>query len=421
MRVWIIQTGELLPYLHPEARPMRASNVVRALRDAGHEVVLWTSDFIHQSHEHLFGRNTILRPEPGIELRLIHSAGYSRNIGLGRVYDHTQFAKRLLSLMKREPLPDVAFVGFPPMEAAAVSVNRLRRHGVPTLLDVKDQWPEVFVRPIPDAFRLAGEAAIWPYQRLVKQTMRRSTALSAISPGFLDWALSVAGRSQNEFDLVLPLTSRGCDPDVSQANAASQWWDSQGVPDDGRFRIAYVGSISTGIDVDDMIDAASTVQFQFVICGDGPQLEHLRRRTEHLSNVVCPGWVDQAQGEVLYGRSSVTLAPYIDEAAFGIGIPNKIYDSLRHGLPVVTNASGALGTLVTAHDVGIHYETEDSMGLAAHLNLLAEHPQLLASMKKNARALYIQEFTFERVYGGLVRHLETLADIGQIEKQARNV
>ena len=42
-------------------------------------------------------------------------------------------------------------------------------------------------------------------------------------------------------------------------------------------------------------------------------------------------------------------------------------------------------------------------------------------MKKNARALYIQEFTFERVYGGLVRHLETLADIGQIEKQARNV
>ena len=421
MRVWVIQTGELLPHVHPEARPMRAANVAFALRAAGHEVVLWSSDFIHQLGSHTYGANTVLRPEPGLELRLVRSPGYSRNIGLGRIRDHTQFSQRLLRLMRREPLPEVAFVGFPPMEAAAVTTNLLARHGVPTLLDVKDQWPEVFVRPIPELLRPAGRVALWPYSKLAQHTMQTATGISSISPEFLDWSLSVAHRARRPADLVLPLTSRPAEVSPTQVRAAEQWWDSVGVRNDGQFRAAYVGSINSGLHVEDIIAAARATTVQFVICGDGPRREYLRDQVADLPNVVVPGWVDQVQGEVLYRRSSVSLAPYIDEAGFGLGIPNKMYDSLRHGLPIITSIRGVVARLVTTHNVGIYYGEATEGGLGIELMALADDPERLASMAQAAQDLYAQQYSFDRVYGGLVDHLEAMVSGSLAKKRTEDV
>lgn len=400
---------------------MRAANVTYALRAAGHEVVLWSSDFIHQSGSHIFGENTVIRPEPGLEIRLVRSPGYSRNIGLGRVRDHTQFSQRLLRLMRREPLPDAAFVGFPPIEAAAVAINMLSRRGVPTLLDVKDQWPEVFVRPIPGRLRPAGRVALWPYSKLAQHTMRTATGISSISAEFLDWSLGIADRPRRPADLVLPLTSRKTEVSPTQVEAAGRWWDSHGVFDDGQFRAAYVGAINSGLHIEDIINAARETTLQFVICGDGPRRGYLRDQVSQLPNVVVPGWVDQAQAEVLYQRSAVSLAPYIDEAGFGIGIPNKTYDSLRHGLPIVTNIRGAVARLVTAQNVGIYYGDRTVDTLGAELKALADDPDRLSSMARAATNLYAEQYSFDRVYGGLVNHLEEMVSRTLVEERTENV
>ena len=116
MKFWILQTGEPLQIDTAGLRPMRAINLSTVLSEAGHEVTLWSSDFDHFSKTHRTGGRASIRLEKNIEIKLLKSRGYKSNVGLSRLLDHAQLAwdlRRQLSTMEK---PDVAFIGYPPIE-----------------------------------------------------------------------------------------------------------------------------------------------------------------------------------------------------------------------------------------------------------------------------------------------------------------
>ena len=64
---------------------------------------------------------------------------------------------RLSQLLKRENTPpDVAFIGYPPIEIAAVMTRWLTQKNVPCMLDVKDQWPTIFIDALPQLLQPVG-------------------------------------------------------------------------------------------------------------------------------------------------------------------------------------------------------------------------------------------------------------------------
>ena len=118
---WVLQTGEPLHIDGENVRPMRAMNLSNALAAAGHKVVLWSSAFYHQEKRH---RSTTVQKiylSANLEIRLIPSSGYKRHIGVGRLVDHAQMALNLKKMLRdEEELPNVAFIGYPPIETSAV-------------------------------------------------------------------------------------------------------------------------------------------------------------------------------------------------------------------------------------------------------------------------------------------------------------
>ena len=188
LTVWVFQTGEVIPWAGDSGRPMRAANVTRALLAAGHRVVLWTADFSHQNRRHAYGRHTRLRVSDELKVCFVHSRGYSRNIGPGRLFDHAQLGLAMRRLLAREPPPDVAFVGYPPIEPAATLTRWLRSRDIPVLLDVKDTWPDVLLRAVPHLARPLGRAGLDPYYRLSRYAISTATGLSSMSEPFLEWA-----------------------------------------------------------------------------------------------------------------------------------------------------------------------------------------------------------------------------------------
>lgn len=409
MKVWVLQTGEPIPFVDSASRSMRAANVTDALISAGHEVTLWTADFSHQTLAHRYGRNTVLRPSENLDIRLLHSRGYRRNIGLGRMIDHAEIARRLRRMLVNERPPDVAFVGFPPIEIAWVMTEWLTRHNVPALIDVKDQWPDVLLRPVPTPLTPVGKLALTPYAWMAKQALTSAEGISSITPEFLQWALQVAGREESDSDCVLPLTCRVSKPDPKAEAAAASWWDLQGVPDDGRFRAIYVGSLNSAVSIEAILAAAASTDGQFVVCGDGPLANSFRAAAEHHPNVVMPGWIDQTQYSVLASRASVALAPYVSERGFALGIPNKVYDAMASGLPIVTSNSGALERLIAEEGIGSAF-VEGGVGqFASGLARLAKQPEEVQAMSARIRCVYDESYSFEKVYGALVDHLEGMA------------
>ena len=72
--------------------------------------------------------------------------GYKKNISFGRLWDHYLLGRNLKRVLsKQTEKPDVAFVGFPPIEFAYEAAAWLKKNKLPFMLDVKDQWPDIFI------------------------------------------------------------------------------------------------------------------------------------------------------------------------------------------------------------------------------------------------------------------------------------
>lgn len=412
--VWVLQTGEPLPSDSGNPRPMRAMNLTSALIDAGHDVVLWSSDFYHQEKRHRSGGARTLCLSPRLEVRLVPSPGYRRNIGPRRLVDHAVLAWNLRRALRGATPPDVAFLGYPPIETAAVMGGWLKRRGVPHLLDPKDQWPSLFVEALPGVARTLGRVAFAPYFFLARRAMAEATGITAMSESFLEWALGVAGRPRRAADRVVPLSPPAARDSEADLQAASEWWDARGVRADGRARVCFIGSHSRAFDFAPVAEAARRLaadgaNCQFVICGTGEETAAWQALARDLPQVVFPGWVDRPQARVLAARSIAALLPYHGSENFNRNLPNKVLDALSFGLPLVSPLRGEVESIITRDGVGLTYGAGDGSSLADRLGRLIRDEPARLEMGVRARRLFSDRFSYERVYGGLVRHLEELA------------
>lgn len=412
MVVWILQTGEPLHVDGGSRRPMRVINLANALVEAGHNVTVFSSDFSHADKKHRFGHYKEIKINEQLCYRLLPSPGYQGHIGLKRLFDHWVMGRNLYKLLRRESqLPDVAFVGFPPIEVAYQMTGWLKKRKIPSLIDVKDQWPELFVKALPFVLRPIGRIAFVPYFYMARKAMRNATGISAMAQGFLDWALSFAGREQNTNDRVVPLTLPQQLVDRDAHQAASLFWQQKGVSTE-RTKVVFIGTHSLAFDMAPVVAAAryfasKDANVDFVICGEGPMMKQWQKKFYGLSNVYFPGWIDSPQIKVLLEGALAVLAPYFSTANFITNVPNKVVDGLSHGKPILTGLTGEVATLIKGRQVGLFYG-EHGKSLEQCIEALMADPRLLATIESNALKVYQEQFEFNQVYQGLVTHLEEM-------------
>ena len=405
MLVWILQTGEPLHIDEGNPRPMRAINLSNKLIEAGHDVVLWSSSFNHQDKAHRSKKYKVIRQNNNLEIRLIPSRGYQKHIGFDRLIDHVQLAWNLKKILKVEKtIPDVVFIGYPPIETAAVMSRWLKERKVPTLLDVKDLWPSIFVDAFPAILSPIVRILFHPYFYFAKRTIRDVDGISTMSLGFLNWCLSFANKSKSVNDRVVRLTTLNSEANISELSSAELWWSELGVNPDGP-KVFFTGTFSTAFDFNQIYIAAKSINScQFILCGHGPCLDQVKELMRDLPNVIFPGWIDRFQMESLANMSLATLAPYKNVKNFTLNIPNKIVDSLLLGLPILSPLTGEVESLISNRKVGFTYNNNNP--LASCIQSLVDDDKLQNLMSINAKRLYEEEFEFNKVYGGLVDHLE---------------
>ena len=201
MIIWLLQTGEPLHSDQENDRPMRAMNLANELVKAGHRVILWSSAFSHQAKKHRSRVYKEIKISESLEIRLIPSTGYKRNISILRFYDHCVLALNLHKHLKNiSEIPDVAFVGYPPIEIAYVMSTWLKKKKIPFLLDVKDKWPEILAQSFPFGLRFFARLLLTPYYVMAKKSMLSATGICAHTSGFLNWSLIFSNRN-----LILPI------------------------------------------------------------------------------------------------------------------------------------------------------------------------------------------------------------------------
>lgn len=414
MRVWIFKLSEFTPWdcNRDGVRKFRYSMLSKALVAAGHQVLWWTDDFQHYKKEegHRFGRDHYEQVSLGIAVRWIHSPGYRRNVSVRRFWDHRIVAVKMLKDADNWPRPDLILSGMPTDTMCEVAVELGEKFGVPVVLDVRDQWPDIFFSQVPAIARPLIRLVTMRMNRRIHDSFSKASAIVGNTDAFVDWGLKKGRRERSQLDRAFPIGYSKMQDSKYDCPAAERFWRGLGVcRDDNSFKICFLGSFSKMYDFNPIFEAASEMEsdqvaVKFILCGDGPDLRRFQKAAEHLPNVIFAGRISGNEIHALLSMSSVGIIPYINHDNFGNNIANKPAEYLSADLPILISVGGILADFLVAYECGNQYEGSDD--LIRKIRNLRDDRDLLAKMRVGASRLFSEKLDADKIYQEFTEHLE---------------
>ena len=414
MRIWLVTVGEPLPTDPGAPRLLRTGMLAERLVARGHTVDWWSSTFDHVAKRHRYAAETVLDVGQRFRLLLLHGPAYRRNVSVRRWANHRTIAAHFARWIPREVPPDLILCSLPNLELAREAVRYAGSRGIPVVLDLRDMWPDIFVDVLPPGLRWTARALTAGLRHDLVFACSRATALTGITPEFVEWGIAAAGRPRAARDRHFWLASSATAPSAVALETAHARWRELAVGNPSAGPVAcFFGTMSGKLEMDTVIAAAAELAheplpWRFVLCGAGDTLARYRGRARDLPNVMFPGWVNAAEIWSLMTVSSVGLAPYRSRSDFVASIPTKAIEYLSAGLPVVSSLRGSLEGLLARTGAGVTYPNGDGAALADALRSLADGRRDRAAMARSAKETFQREFVAERVYDEMAAYLEEL-------------
>lgn len=397
--VWLVNEGENLPGDDNDTRLQRMGLLAYQLDKLGAKVTWWQSTFNHYQKKFRYHKDKDIRLTENLDMKLIHSCGYKKNVCIRRMIHEWKTAKGFYKWAKKEELPDVIVSAMPTIAQAHFVVKFGRKHNIPVIVDLRDLNPDVFVSPFSGLMRKAVSIGIIPLKKMLGNALKHADALVGTTEPYLKWGLGYAGRKRKKNDRVFFVSypDNGIAAGLSENSKWKEYENYSGTI------CCFFGQFGQLADFDTLIETAALCQKRgrdilFLLCGKGELLEHYRQTVKNkgLNNVVLPGWVNQADIADIGHLSDIGLMAYKKNQNFDMQMPNKFSEYLSLGLAIMLQPGGVMLDVITKNECGIHYENAEELYQA--LKKLSDNRELLDRMKRNSRALFEREFAVENVY-----------------------
>ncbi len=413
MQIWAISMGEPLPIDKGTWRPWRVGVTANILTDRGHEVTWWSSTMNHHNKTNRFSKSTELPLFERTKLIMLFGRHYGRNLSWQRIANHRQIGVEFRRLAEKQPRPDVIFCALPTLEVAREAVRYGKKHGVPVVIDILDQWPDFMVELFPGFLRPIARLGLEFMYRDLREACSGAVAITGNAPALVDWGVKFSGRPATANDHFFAHGYPQVSYDENLRKKAGLFWDKLGVPADSDLpTICYIGSIRyTVIDFETVLAGFQPLSkhARLVIAGDGDDLKKLKEQAANIPNVVFGGWVDGPAVQILMQRSAIGLAPYRNSDNFKDSLTNKYAEYMSEGLPIVSSLEGFSRRLLTENNCADFFTEGNAESLTRCLRDLLENGSQRQAMGIAARKLFLANYSAEKLYEKLADFLEEMA------------
>lgn len=341
----------------------------------------------------------------GIEVIQLHLpySNYDSLVKRSRIF--LDFALRSIRLALTLPY-DLLFATSTPLTAGIPGIAAsllLRKRFV---FEVRDLWPE-----LPRAMGVVrNPIVLWAMGVLEWLSYRTAVGCVGLSPGIVE-GIEKLGVSSRDVVMV----PNGCDLDTFHPEG--ERLRPVGTAE-GDFLAVFSGAHGLANGLDAVLDAAAVLKrrgrrdIKMVMVGDGKLKPLLKERAakEELDNCLFLDPIPKTELTALLRGADVGLMILANVPAFYFGTsPNKFFDYIATGLPVLNNYPGWLAGLIEENDCGIPVEPGNPEQFADALERMADDPGRLAQMRRNSRLLAERDFGRDLLADRLVTFLERCA------------
>ena len=381
MRILYIHQYFVTPH---EAGGTRSYWISKELIKNGHEVTMITTR-----------RNKDHRKIPRIlnidGINVIYfDIPYSNNMGLlQRLFAFIKFMVKSSLITLTEKKFDLIIATSTPLTVGLPALIGKKVRRTPYLFEVRDLWPEVPIQMGAIKNRIIIAIAKW----FEKKIYKNANHIVSLSPGMF----------QGVIDTGIPTNKVTTIPNMSKID---KFWPREknvtltkelGLGEDS-FKVVYFGSMGLTNGMDYIIDAAkvlnNTPELEFIFIGGGSKEPDLRLRCqeEGIKNVHFYGGMSMDKLSEIVNISDVSLVTFADLPILATNSPNKLFDSLSAGKPVIVNSPGWTKDMVEEYNCGVFVNPKNPQDLVDKLTWLQKHPEILLEMGQNSRKLAENRF-----------------------------
>ncbi|MFK4204428.1 glycosyltransferase family 4 protein [Acinetobacter junii] len=284
---------------------------------------------------------------------------------------------------------DVVFATTTPLTAGIPGIFAKWFRRKPFVFEVRDLWPE-----LPKAMGvIKNPIVLWMMSVLEWTSYHSADRLVGLSPGIVDGIIKRGIAPEKVASI-----PNGCDLDIFASE--HQAWRPEGVKPTDLMAI-FTGTHGLANGLNAVLDAAVELKkrqrtnIKLVLVGDGMQKKALLERAVELQldNVIFHDPVNKTKLAGLMASADIGLQILANVPAFYYGTsPNKFFDYISAGLPVLNNYPGWLAELITKEQCGFAVPPENPQAFADALEQAANQRERLIEMGRNGQQVAREQF-----------------------------
>jgi glycosyltransferase involved in cell wall biosynthesis len=382
----------------------RSYEMGRALLAAGHRVSMITG--VHSAASHVLkGDERVNKLDiDGIDVYAINEPYANKMSFWRRILAFQRFAAeaaRVATSLK----PDLVFATSTPLTVGIPGMRAARRLGCPFVFEVRDLWPEL---PISMGI-IRNPVLKWYTRRMERNIYRAAERIIALSPGMKEGICKTGYPAER-----VTMIPNGCDLDLFKPDDAPLDDPRFGPPDD--YRLVFTGAHGKANGLDAVLDAAAELLrrgergIRFVFIGAGGERDRLIERSRNEGTDRFITWMEGIPKNDLAKvqprlDAGMMILKNIPNFYYGTS-PNKFFDYIAAGLPVLNNYPGWVADMLREWNCGIAVPPDDAGAFADACVWLRDHRREGEEMGRRGRKLAEEKFARESLGAQFVETLE---------------
>jgi glycosyltransferase involved in cell wall biosynthesis len=351
---------------------------------AGHEVTIVAGGL-----NYLTGRQQTARAldEPGLRIIRVRSTGRLHSSYAERALSFFAFAAGALRAARSAGRVDLVWGTSPPLVQLLPAWIVSLRVRAGFVFEERDLWPEFAIGMGVVREGLLARAAL----RFKRFMYARACRIIINSPGFLP-TVTGYGVPRDKIE-VIPngVDVEQFDP-TERAPEIRAEWDAT-----DRFVVVYAGALGPANDLDIVLEAAAQLRGTpalFVLVGDGRVRSALQEAAaaRGLDNVRFVAAQPKRRMKSVLGAADACLASLRDIPLFTTTYPNKVFDYMAAGRPVLLAIDGVIREVVEQARAGVFVPPGNGTALAAAVREMMNDRAAAAAMGARGRQAVCERF-----------------------------